>query len=354
MNAIHYPLGDKQPAVSELLEVAPGVQWVRMKLPFALNHINLWLLRDNFEGREGWTIVDCGISNDEIRQAWETIFENHLGGLPVVRVLVTHMHPDHIGLASWLCERWNAPLWISMTDFMMARWLSNPAGGASIGSIAGGGGSADHFQRHGLVSEDDLEKIRARFDYYSKMVPSVPPRFRRICDQEKIKIGALEWQAISGFGHSPEHMALSCESAKLLISGDMVLPRISTNISVFDVEPDADPLGLYLSSLSKFEHLAKDTLVLPSHGFPFQGLHFRINELRAHHVDRLNETLEACAQKPHTARDIVPIMFRRELDLHQMTFAMGEAIAHLNYLWRDGQLKRELCSDGILRFSVPA
>ena len=186
------------------------------------------------------------------------------------------------------------------------------------------------------------------------MVPSVPGRFRRIVDQEKIKIGALEWQAISGFGHSPEHMALACESAKLLISGDMVLPRISTNISVFDVEPDADPLGLYLSSLTKFEYLAKDTLVLPSHGFPFQGLHFRINELRAHHVERLKETIEACAQKPHTARDIVPIMFKRELDLHQMTFAMGEAIAHLNYLWRDGKLKRELCSDGVLRFSLPA
>lgn len=354
MNAIHYPLGDTLPEVGELLEVSAGVNWLRMKLPFALNHINLWLLRDNFEGRQGWTIVDCGITNDETRQAWETIFAKHLQGLPVVRVLVTHMHPDHIGLASWLCDRWNAPLWISMTDFLMARWLSSKEGGASVGATAGGGGSADHFQRHGLSSEEDLEKIRARHDYYSRMVPSVPARFRRIVDQEKIQIGGQQWQMISGFGHSPEHMSLACESAKLLISGDMVLPRISTNVSVFDVEPDADPLGMYLNSLDKFKHLTEDTLVLPSHGLPFQGLHFRIGELNSHHDDRLRDALDACAQGPKHAREIVPVLFRRELDIHQMTFAMGEAIAHLNYLWRAGKLKRELCSDGILRFSTPS
>lgn len=353
MNKIHYPLGDQQPSVGELLEVAPGVNWVRMRLPFALNHINLWLIRDKFQGKEGWTIVDCGITNEETMASWNTIFANHLEGLPVVRVIVTHMHPDHIGLASWLCQRWNAPLWISMTDFLMARWLSSKEGGAAVGAVAGGGGSADHFQKHGLSDEADLEKIRARHDYYSKMVPEVPARFRRIMDQEKIDIGGNDWQAISGFGHAPEHMSFFCEKLGLLISGDMVLPRISTNVSVFDVEPDADPLGLYLSSLSKFEHLPESTLVLPSHGLPFQGLHFRIKELRDHHVDRLNDAVEACSGEPQTAREVVPVLFKRELDIHQMTFAMGEAIAHLNYLWRVGRLSRQLCEDGLLRFSKP-
>jgi glyoxylase-like metal-dependent hydrolase (beta-lactamase superfamily II) len=353
MNKIHYPLGDQQPAVGEILEVAPGVNWVRMRLPFALNHINLWLIRDKFQGKEGWTIVDCGITNEETMASWDAIFAKHLQGLPVVRVIVTHMHPDHIGLASWLCKRWNAPLWISMTDFLMARWLSSKEGGAAVGAVAGGGGSADHFQKHGLSDEADLEKIRARHDYYSKMVPEVPSRFRRIMDQEKVDIGGNDWQAISGFGHAPEHMSFFCEKLNLLISGDMVLPRISTNVSVFDVEPDADPLGLYLSSLSKFEHLPEATLVLPSHGLPFQGLHFRIKELRDHHVDRLNDAVQACSGEPQTAREVVPVLFKRELDIHQMTFAMGEAIAHLNYLWRVGRLSRQLCEDGMLRFSKP-
>ncbi len=353
MNQIHYPLGDALPELGSVLEIAPGVKWVRMRLPFALNHINLWLLKDNFEGKEGWAIVDCGITNDETKASWENVFKDHLEGLPVVRVFVTHMHPDHIGLAAWLCAKWQAPLWISMTDFLMARWLSSKEGGAAVGAVAGGGGSADHFQKHGLVEEADLEKIRARHDYYSRMVPEVPSRFRRISDQEVIKIGDYEWQAISGFGHAPEHMSFACRKLNLLISGDMVLPRISTNVSVFDVEPDADPLGLYLSSLSKFEHLDEKVLVLPSHGFPFQGMHFRINELRQHHVERLNEAVEACTGSPKTAREVVPVLFKRELDIHQMTFAMGEAIAHLNHLWRGGRLKRELGSDGVLRFSTP-
>jgi glyoxylase-like metal-dependent hydrolase (beta-lactamase superfamily II) len=353
MNKIHYPLGEQMPSSGELLEVAPGVNWVRMRLPFALNHINLWLIRDHFQGKDGWTIVDCGITNEETMASWDAIFANHLQGLPVVRIIVTHMHPDHIGLASWLCKRWDAPLWISMTDFLMARWLSSKEGGAAVGAVAGGGGSADHFKKHGLNDEADLEKIRARHDYYSKMVPELPPRFRRMMDQEKIDIGGNSWQAISGFGHAPEHLSFYSEKLGLLISGDMLLPRISTNVSVFDVEPDADPLGLYLSSLSKFEPLPAQTLVLPSHGLPFTGMHFRIEELRKHHVDRLNEAVEACSNGPQTAREVVPVLFRRELDIHQMTFAMGEAIAHLNYLWRGGRLSRQLCEDGILRFSKP-
>lgn len=351
MTSIHYPLDQNTPSSGALLEVAPGVNWIRMRLPFALNHINLWLIRDVFEGQEGWTIVDCGISSDETRSSWEAIFENCLGNLPVVRVIVTHMHPDHIGLASWICERWNAPLWISMTDYLMARWLSKKEIGAATGSLVGGIDSAEHFQRHGLSSEEDLVKIRARHDYYSRMVPSVPPRFRRVMDQEIIEIGGQSWQAISGYGHAPEHLAFSCVKLGVLISGDMVLPRISTNVSVYDAEPDSDPLGLYLSSLEKYEHLAKNTLVLPSHGLPFQGLHYRIKELQAHHVDRLQEALDACSEGAKHAREIVPVLFKRELDTHQMTFAMGEAIAHLNYLWRRGKLKRELCSDGVLRFS---
>ena len=351
LSEIHYPLGDKVPQLGESVEVAPGVRWIKMRLPFALDHINLWLLRDQLNGVDGWIIVDCGIANDETKALWEQIFASQLEGLPILRVIVTHMHPDHVGLSQWLCEKWNAPLWISMTDYLTAQWLSCKEGGAAIGARAGSGGSADHFQKHGLTSPEDLEKIRARFNYYSNMVPGVPRQYRRIVDGELILIGGNVWQVIMGYGHAPEHASLFCKELGVLISGDMLLPRISTNVSVFDADPDADPLGLYLQSLEKYLVLPNDTLVLPSHGKPFTGMKQRIAQLRHHHDERLAETLGAC-KKPATAREIVPVLFKRELDIHQLTFAMGEAIAHLNYLLRRGKLDRQLCEDGVLRFSV--
>jgi glyoxylase-like metal-dependent hydrolase (beta-lactamase superfamily II) len=350
MENINYPLEDTLPELGQLQEVADGVFWLRMPLPFALDHINLWLLRDSFEGKEGWTIVDCGITSDITKQAWETIFANCLEGLPIVRVLVTHMHPDHIGLAHWLCEKWQVPLWMSMTDFLMAKWLSSKEGGLNIGSVAGGGGAADHFYRHGLDDEEQLEKIRGRADYFSNMVPQVPLRYRRIMDQDKVMIGNRIWQTISGYGHSPEHLSFACLEDCLMISGDMLLPRISTNVSVHDTEPDGDPLGLFLDSIGKYGFLDPKTLVLPSHGKPFQGLHLRVKQLRDHHDARLQDTWEACAS-PKTAKEILPVLFNRKLDAHQMTFAMGEAIAHLNYLWRRNKLKRESDEDGVWRFS---
>ena len=166
-----------------------------------------------------------------------------------------------------------------------------------------------------------------------------------------LTIGGRSWLVYCGYGHSNEHASLFCPALDIVISGDMLLPRISTNVSVYDADPDADPLGLYLSSLDRYLPLPDDTLVLPSHGKPFTGMKPRIDQLKAHHDERLAETLGAC-EKPATAREIVPVLFRRELDIHQMTFAMGEAIAHLNYLLRRGKLSRQLCDDGVLRFCV--
>ncbi len=349
--SVYYPLADQLPQNGQCIELAKGVYWLRMRLPFALDHINLWLLQDQMDGVSGWTIVDCGIANEETKAAWGQIFATQLKGLPILRVIVTHMHPDHIGLSQWLCERWNVRLWISMTDYLTAQWLSHKEGGAAIGSKAGSGGSADHFQKHGLTAPEDLEKIRGRSNYFSNMVPGVPRQYRRIVDGEQIAIGGHDWQVIMGFGHAPEHASLFCKDLGVLISGDMLLPRISTNVSVYDADPDADPLGLYLDSLERFLPLPDDTLVLPSHGKPFQGMKARVAQLKLHHDERLAETMAAC-QKPVHAREIVPVLFRRELDIHQMTFAMGEAIAHLNYLLRRGKLRRQLCDDGVLRFSV--
>ena len=346
---LHYPLGETLPDSGQALEVAPGVRWIRMGLPFALNHINLWLLRDEIDGQAGWTIVDCCIARDESKAQWEAIFASQLEGLPVLRVVVTHMHPDHIGLAHWLCERWNTRLWISATDFYTARLACTSTTGF------GGDESAQFFASHGLIDPDALAQIRARTGYYAAMVPDVPRSFSRLMDGMDLRIGGRRWRCISGYGHAPEHIALYCDDASLpgplLISGDMVLPRISTNISVTDVEPESNPLALFLASINKFKGLATNTLTLPSHGKPFEGLHTRIQQLHDHHQDRLEEVMVACTANPCSAMDILPVMFKRPLDLHQTTFAMGEAIAHLHLLWLEGRLQRDLSADGIYRFS---
>ena len=350
-HALDYPLGDQLPAIGSTLEVAPGVRWIRMGLPFALDHINLWLLRDSLEGREGWTVVDCCVSREEAKAQWEQIFATQLEGLPVLRVIVTHMHPDHIGLSHWLCERWSTPehacrLWISATDYYTAR--INSSGDISFG----GKGAARFFAAHGLTDADSLDQVRARSGYYAHMVPAVPDRFRRLMDGESLTIGARRWRCISGYGHAPEHIALYSDTLGVLIAGDMVLPRISTNVSVHDVEPEANPLAAFLASIDKLRELPADTLTLPSHGKPFIGLHLRIAQLHAHHRDRLDEVLTACASRPSSAADMLPILFKRTLDLHQTTFAMGEAVAHLHLLWHAGALRRVCDPHGVWRFSA--
>ncbi|MEP7301608.1 MAG: MBL fold metallo-hydrolase [Caldimonas sp.] len=361
MNALEsqldYPFGETLPERGSALEVAPGVQWVRMGLPFALDHINLWLLRDEQEDddggvRQGWTLVDCGIDDAATRAAWENVFATRLGGLPVLRVIVTHMHPDHIGCAHWLCERWGVRLWISATDFNVARLASSASAGF------GGPLSAAFMAEHGLAADPEaVHKVGARSNYYKSLVPALPLAYRRLLDGGEVAIGSgparSAWRCHAGFGHAPEHIDLHNAIQGVLISGDMVLPRISTNVSVIDIEPEADSLKLYLDSIERMRAIPADVLVLPSHGRPFRGLHIRIDQLQAHHEARFADVLEALAAKgAQSAFELVPVIFRRPLDLHQMTFAMGESIAHLHALWFAGKLKRRLGADGIHRFEL--
>lgn len=340
---IVYPYGDAAPATGHSIELLPGVRWIRMGLPFALNHINLWLLEDRIDGVDGWTVVDCGIASDPTRAAWEQVFAHELGGRPVLRVVVTHMHPDHVGLADWLTRRWNCPLWMSATDYAFARM-------ASQGSMEIGGGSmADHFAAHGLSDPAALDAIRHRTDYYTRLVPAVPPGFVRLLDGDTLRIGGRDWRCVTGYGHAPEHISLWCAQDRVFIAGDMLLPRISTNVSVTDVEPLDNPLAQFLQSLERYAALLpEDALILPSHGLPFRGAQARIAQLRQHHRDRLAEVMEACAT-PQTAADLLPVLFKRPLDLHQTTFAMGESIAHLHALWFEGRLQR-VEQDGVYRF----
>lgn len=319
--------------------VCPGVYWLRMKLPFALNHINLWLLEDD----AGWTIIDCGISNDETRANWENIFSSFLNGKPVTRVIVTHCHPDHLGLSDWLCQRWQVMLWMSGGEYAFGRMMQ--AGLPGVDGLS----MVPHFQQHGVTDPALIARLAERKEYYPGLVPNVPTSYVRMQENQLIRIGAQHWRVFTGFGHSPEHVSLYCEELKCLISGDMLLPRISTNVSVWPIEPLANPVQQFLDSLDEYCALDSDTLVLPSHGKPFQGLHMRVQQLTDHHHARLAEVLQCCAT-PQSANDIVPVMFTRPLDTHQLTFALGEALAHCHYLWFTKQLHRIQGADGIYRF----
>ncbi|TAK85722.1 MAG: MBL fold metallo-hydrolase [Aquabacterium sp.] len=350
--SIAYPYGQDQPPPGTARDLVPGIRWVRMGLPFQLNHINLWLLRDEIGGRAGWTVVDCGLGNDTTQQAWEQVFATALDGLPVLRVVVTHLHPDHIGCAAWMAERWSTPeapcrVWISAGEYYGAQLaLQNNNGN-------GGERAAAFLATHGLTDTGAHDGVRKRSGYYSMLVPGLPAQHARLIGGQALRIGGEDWHCLAGYGHSPEHIALHCPARGVLISGDMLLPRISTNVSVAEYEPEGDPLGLYLASLDRLRALPADTLVLPSHGFPFHGAHARIDALHAHHADRLEVVMQACRERPQHAAELLEPLFHRKLDLHQTTFAMGEAVAHLNYLWLRGRLAREKDARGVWMFSAP-
>jgi len=340
VSALEFPHADA-PAPGTVRAIAPGVHWLRMPLPFALDHINLWLLED--EG--GWTIVDTGLSDEATRALWEQVIASTVGKRPVRRVLVTHFHPDHAGNAGWLCARFGAPLWITQGEYLTAHAVrAGAAGFVAEATLA-------LFRAHGL-DEARLGQLGMRGNQYRRLVGELPTSYRRIIDGESIVVGGRAWRVISGYGHAPEHASLHCEVPGLVISGDMLLPSISTHVGVWPTDPEGDPLGYFLRSIRRYRELPADVLVLPSHGLPFRGAHARVAQLEAHHEARLAELLQACGEAPRSAADVLALIFRRPLDTQQMFFAMGEAIAHLHYLERAGSLRRTLGADGVARFAA--
>ena len=336
---LHYPISET-PADGESKRVAAGVDWIRMPLPFALDHINLWLLEDG----AALVAVDTGFGLPEVRAHWEHILS--AADRPLSRIVVTHCHPDHLGLAAWLATRDGAPIHMTQGEFLGGQALWHQLPGYSVADMV------SQFRAHGL-DEARLDALVQRGNGYRRGVPELPRAYRRMFDGDVLVIGANEWRVIVGYGHAPEHASLYCEALGVLISGDMLLPRISTNVSVFAATPDDDPLGAFLDSLRRIKDLPEETLVLPSHGRPFRGLRARVEQLEAHHRERcaaLMDKLEA----PHSAGELLSTLFARELDTHQVMFAMGEAIAHLNYLVRSGALRRRVDNDGKIRFERTA
>ena len=331
--ALSYPSGPP-PAAGEAREIAPGVMWMRMPMPFTLDHINLWAIRDGDEATTGWAIVDTGVKTVETVTAWRSLLAESgpLGGARVSRVLVTHMHPDHIGMAGWLTRRYDCRLWMSRLEYLNCRVLT-----ADTGREAPEDGV--RFYRQAGWTDDDIENYRARFGGFGKMIHPLPDSFRRLDDGDSLQIGGREWRVVIGRGHSPEHACFYCPESKLLISGDQVLPKISSNVSVFPTEPDADPLDDWIASIAKIkQEVPDDVLVLPAHNEPFRGLHARLDHLAGGHergLDRLRESLA----EPKRVVDVFGALFARPItsEPHLLSLATGEAAAHINHLLRRGE-----------------
>lgn len=341
--SLEYPFS-ALPSPGTVLQVAPGVHWVRMPLPFQLDHINLWLLEDEAGGKPAWTIVDCGIADPGTRGHWEALFRGVMAGRPVRRVIVTHYHPDHAGNAAWLCERFGAELWMTQGEYLTAHVVRAGAAGYTPEAVLG------VFRKNGLA-EEQYAKMAKRGNRYPQLVPEFPHAYRRVLDTDRLAIGGREWRPIIGHGHAPEHLSLYCERLNLLIAGDMLLSTISTNVSVWSVDPEGDPLRLFLESVARYRELPADVLVLPSHGKPFRGARTRVAELEAHHEAHFEALEQVLGHGAQSAGELLPVLFRRPLDVHQTFFAMGEAIAHLHYLYYAGRATRALGADGVMRYA---
>jgi glyoxylase-like metal-dependent hydrolase (beta-lactamase superfamily II) len=339
MASPEYPYAEP-PAPGTTMEVAPGVHWLRMALPFALDHINLWALED----AGNWLLVDTGLGNEPTRALWDRIFSGQLAARPVQRVLVTHYHPDHAGNAAWLCKRSGAELWMTRGEFLTVHAARNSSAGYTTEA------QMELFRSNGL-DEAQANALLKRGGLYKSMVPDFPIAHRRLYEGDSLAVGGRGWKVMVGYGHAPEHVSLYCKEENVLISGDMLLPRISTNVAVRPIDPRSNPLRLFLESIRRYRSLPEDVLVLPSHGLPFRGAHARVAQLEAHHAERLGELRAACAQSPRAAADVLEILFKRKLDTSQIFFALGEAIAHLHYLHYDGQLARSVGADGVARFA---
>lgn len=325
-DSIEFPFAD-YPAPGTATQVADGIFWFSTPVPFvSLKQINLWLLRDG----PGWTMIDCGYGKQDVREQLEQVWSKVLEGRPVTRLIITHFHPDHAGNSAYICRRWGLRPWMSQAEWLTAHLARIDQDTDAMTS------RAIFYRRHGLD-----EALVSQF--LSEVLPykdgvDLPPDYRRLHNGDELAIDGGQWRVIVGGGHSPEHVSLYSSERRILIAGDQILPAITTNVSTWSTEPEFDAVGAFLATCKTFlDLLHADTLVLPSHRKPFFNARRRLQELSVHHAERLNLILAAGHEI--AAGDLIGTLFRSGLDGHQIGFAMGEAIAHLNHLVALGHLR---------------
>ncbi len=325
------------PAPGEARHVIPGLRWMRFPLPFPPNDVNVWLLEDG----HGVLAIDAAIANDETRGHWRRALAGEaFGNRPLTGLLVTHFHPDHAGLMGWLSAEHGLTPMMTRIEWLQARSLWFDTGVDMIDHQA-------EFARIAGAPDEYCAFLRGRGALYVRAVSPLPRAFRAIADGDELTIGGRAWRVLTGQGHAPDMACLFCAEARVLIAADQVLPRISPYVGLHAGEPMADPLGAFLDTLNRFRALPEDTLVLPSHGAPFLGLHARLDALAAHHADRLSALEEAC-RAPATAHALLPALFRRPFDHRNLGFGLGETLAHLRRLEAMGRVVRMPGSDGVI------
>jgi len=342
VNGLRYPFA-KPPPEGRLQEVAHGVFWAQLPLPFVLNHINVWLIEDG----DGWTLVDTGLDSKPLRALWETLLRGPLQGRPVTRILVTHMHPDHVGLAGWLTRRFAAEFCMSRTDYLMCRVLAADTGRSAPPE-------AIRFYRAAGFTDSMLQRYVERFGFFGKMIDRLPDAYTRLKQGDELQIGGRVWRVEVGSGHAPEHVCLACPELDLFLAGDQILPRISSNVSLFPTEPRANPLQDWLDSCARLRGIVSaDALVLPSHNEPFYGAPQRLTALIDNHEIAL-ERLLGVLDTPRRAiePEIFGVLFKRRVTSDNFFMATGESLAHLNCLVHRGLVAQDVDARGVCYYQA--
>ena len=334
-SSLRYPW-DTPPAEGEATEIAEGVLWLRLPLPMALDHVNVYALDDG----DSWSIVDTGIHSRRSVALWEKLLAGPLAGKPVGRVILTHHHPDHVGMAGWLMERFGAGLTATRTSWLMARMLildeeERPTKEA-----------LELWRAAGMASEIYDARKDARPFNFADTCYALPVGYTRVKEGDILRAGGRDWDVIIGNGHAPEHMTLWSRDDSLVLAGDQILPSISPNIGVYPTEPEADPLSDWLASCDRFAGIAHDDhLVLGGHKLPFTGLPVRMRQLSENHHGALDR-LRAHLTTPRTAGECFAPLFKRKIDGGTYGLALVEAVAHLNHLHQAGEISRTRREDG--------
>lgn len=337
---IRYPF-PTPPAAGEAVAVADGILWMRLPLPMALDHVNVYALDDG----DGWTVVDTGFASTKSKAIWQTLLDGPLAGKPVTRVIVTHHHPDHVGLAGWFVAQ-GAHLHMPRTGWLMARMLTLDAQDRPAPETIA------FYERAGMAADELARRKTERPFNFADCVAPLPLGYIRLCDGGTIRMGGRIWDIRMGDGHAPEHATFWSRDDAVVLGGDQLLPSISANLGVYPTEPDADPVGDWMASCTGFQSFAQpDQLVLGGHKLPFTGLPLRLRQMIDNHHSALDR-LVAYLDQPRAAGDCFLPLFKRQIGPAEYGLALVEAVAHLNHLHQTGRASRHLRDDGAYLFSA--